>query len=151
VPEISSKSYFLDDIFTDDNSYYFYWTQTGKRTYIRVLCQKNERSVEIKQRPTKMGGRTTYGSLLLKRAPFQIGIDWWSHLRKVPRRRRISHTYPVWLWGRSLFKISSSGPFLYGAKWLLWRSHVQSPTLHLRCGINTGLIKGGGGETKYII
>jgi hypothetical protein len=35
------------------------WT-TGKRTYIRALCQKSEGSVEIKQRLTKMGGRTTY-------------------------------------------------------------------------------------------
>jgi hypothetical protein len=35
------------------------WTQTGKGTYICALCQKNEGSVEIKQRPIKMGGRTT--------------------------------------------------------------------------------------------
>jgi hypothetical protein len=27
------------------------WTQRGKGTYIRILCQKNEGSVEIKQRP----------------------------------------------------------------------------------------------------
>jgi hypothetical protein len=45
----------------------------------------------------------------------------WSNLWKVPTRRRISHTYPVWLWGHSLFKISSPGPVLYGTKWLLWR------------------------------
>jgi hypothetical protein len=44
-------------------------------TYIRALCQKNEGSVEIKQRPAKMGGGTTYRTLSLKRAPFQIGID----------------------------------------------------------------------------
>jgi hypothetical protein len=37
--------------------------------YTSVLCQKNEGSVKIKQRPTKMGGRTIY------RTPFQIGID----------------------------------------------------------------------------
>jgi hypothetical protein len=41
----------------------------------RVLCQKNEGSVKIKQRPVKMGGRTTYRTLSPKRAPFQIGID----------------------------------------------------------------------------
>jgi hypothetical protein len=51
------------------------WTERGKRSYIRVLCQKNEGSVEIKQRPNKMGGRTTYRTLSFKRAPFQIGID----------------------------------------------------------------------------
>jgi hypothetical protein len=39
------------------------WTQTGKRTYIWALCQKKEGSVEIKQRPVKMGGRTTYWTL----------------------------------------------------------------------------------------
>jgi hypothetical protein len=34
-----------------------------------------EGSVEIKQRPIKMGGRTTYWTLPPKRAPFQNGID----------------------------------------------------------------------------
>jgi hypothetical protein len=51
------------------------WTQTGKGTYTRALCQKNEGSVEIKHRPIKMGGRTLYRTLPPKRAPFQIGID----------------------------------------------------------------------------
>jgi hypothetical protein len=32
-------------------------------------------SVKVKQRPVKMGGRTTYRTLSPKRAPFQIGID----------------------------------------------------------------------------
>jgi hypothetical protein len=90
-----------------------------------------------------MGGRTTYRTLSSKRAPFQIWVDWWSHLRKVPRRRRISHTHPVWLWGCSSCKISSPGPVLHGTKWLLWRPHIQSPTLHSRCVINKGLIKRG--------
>jgi hypothetical protein len=31
--------------------------------------------------------------------------------------------YPMWLWGHSLFKISSPGLVLYGTKWLLWRPH----------------------------
>jgi hypothetical protein len=83
------------------------------------------------------------GHFLPKRAPFQIGVDWWSHLRKVPRRRRISHTYSVWLWGCSSCKISSPGPDFHGTKWLLWRPHIHSPTLHSRCGINKGLIKRG--------
>jgi hypothetical protein len=41
----------------------------------RVLCQKNEGSVKAKQRPVKMGVRTTHRTLSPKRAPFQIGID----------------------------------------------------------------------------
>jgi hypothetical protein len=32
-------------------------------------------------------------------------------------------TYLMWLWGHSLFNISSPGPVLYGTKWLLWRPH----------------------------
>jgi hypothetical protein len=90
-----------------------------------------------------MGGRTTYRTLSPKRTPFQTGIDWWSHLRKVPRSRRISHTYPVWLWGCSPCKISSPGPVFHGTKWLLCRPHIKSPALHSRCGINKGLIKRG--------
>jgi hypothetical protein len=89
-----------------------------------------------------MSGRTLYRTLSPKRAPVQIGIDWWSHLRKVPRRR-ISHTYPVWLWGCSLFKISSPGPVVHGTKWLLWRPHKESPTFHSKCRIDKGLIKRG--------
>jgi hypothetical protein len=107
-------------------------------TYIRALCHKNEGSVEIKQRLTKMGGRTTYRTLSPKRAPFQIGIDWWSHLWKVPRKRWISHTYPMWLWGHSLFKISSPGPLLHGTKWLLLRPLYK--VLHFIRGM--GLLKG---------
>jgi hypothetical protein len=30
---------------------------------LRALCQKNEGSVDTKQRPTKMGGRITYWTL----------------------------------------------------------------------------------------
>jgi hypothetical protein len=73
---------------------------------------------------TMQGDRTTYRTLSPKRPPFQTGIDWWSHLQKVPRRRRISHTQPMWLWGHRLLKISSPGPVLHGTKWLLFRPHV---------------------------
>jgi hypothetical protein len=90
-----------------------------------------------------MGGRITYRTLSPKRTPFEIGIDWWSHLRKAPRIRRISHPYPMWLWGCSPHQISSPGPVFHGTKWLLWRPHIQSPTLQSRCGINKGLIKRG--------
>jgi ribonuclease HI len=48
---------------------------SGKGTYTRTLCQKNEGSVEVKQRPIKMGGRTIYRTLSPKRTPFQTGID----------------------------------------------------------------------------
>jgi hypothetical protein len=51
----------------------------------------------------------------------QTRIDRWPSLWKVPTRRWISRTYPMWLWGHSLFKISSPGPVLYGTKWILWR------------------------------
>jgi hypothetical protein len=51
------------------------WTQTGKGTYASALCQKNEGSVEIKQRSIKMGGRTIYRTPSPKRTPFQTGID----------------------------------------------------------------------------
>jgi hypothetical protein len=77
-----------------------------------------------------------------KRTPFQIEIDRWSHLLKVPRRW-ISHTHLVWLWGCSPCKILSPEPVFHGTKWLLWRPHIQSPTRHSRCRINKGLIKRG--------
>jgi hypothetical protein len=34
------------------------WTQIGKGTYMRTLCQKNKGSVEIKHTPIKMDSRT---------------------------------------------------------------------------------------------
>jgi hypothetical protein len=49
-------------------------TQTVKGTFTRALCQKNKESVEIKQRPIKMGGRTIYKTLSPKKTPFQTGI-----------------------------------------------------------------------------
>jgi hypothetical protein len=93
-------------------------------TYTRALCQKNEGSVEIKQRQTKMGGWTTYRTLSPKRAPFKIGVYWWSHLQKVPRRRWISHTYSEWLWGCSSCKILTPTLVFRGTKWLLWHPHI---------------------------
>jgi hypothetical protein len=52
-----------------------YWTQTGKGIHIRTLCQTYEGSVVTKQRPTEMGGRTTYWTLLPYRTPFQNGTN----------------------------------------------------------------------------
>jgi hypothetical protein len=43
----------------------------GKGTHTRALCQKNEGSVEIKQRPIKISGRTIYMSLPPKMTPFK--------------------------------------------------------------------------------
>jgi hypothetical protein len=40
-----------------------YWTQTGRGIHISTLCQTYARSVGTKQRPTEMGGRTTYWTL----------------------------------------------------------------------------------------
>jgi hypothetical protein len=111
-------------------------------TYIRTLCQKNKWSVEIKHKPIEMDSRTIYRTLSSKRTHFQIGIDLWSHLWKVPRGRRNGHTCPMWLWGYSSFKISSPGSVFHGTKWLLWRSRKWSPALHSKCGINEGLSKG---------
>jgi hypothetical protein len=46
----------------------------AKKTYILALCQRNEGSVEIKQTPIKMGGRTTYWTLHLKGHLFKLGL-----------------------------------------------------------------------------
>jgi hypothetical protein len=51
------------------------WTQTGKGTYTRTLCQKNEESVEIKQRPIKMDSKTIYRTLSSKGIHFKTRID----------------------------------------------------------------------------
>jgi hypothetical protein len=69
--------------------------QTGKGIPTRSLCQKNQGSVKIKQKPVKVGDRTTHGTLSHERTPFQSGINGKSQLRKVPRERCISHTYPM--------------------------------------------------------
>jgi hypothetical protein len=119
------------------------WTQSDKGTYIRILCQKNKGSVEIKQRPIKMDSWTIYRTLTSKRTPFQIGTGRWSHLWKVTRGRWVSNTFPMWLWGYGSFIISSPGPLLHGTKWLLWCLLKQKPTFHSKCGINRGLTEKG--------
>jgi hypothetical protein len=40
-----------------------------------TLCQKNNGFVKVKQRPVKMGGRTTYRTLSPNGAPFQIRVE----------------------------------------------------------------------------
>jgi hypothetical protein len=58
-------------------------TQTGKGIPTRTLCQKDQGTVETKQKPVAMGDRTTHGTP--ERTSFQNGINGKSHLRKVPR------------------------------------------------------------------
>jgi hypothetical protein len=82
--------------------------------------------------------RLLTGQVSPKRTPFQTGTNRWPHLWTVPGKRWISHTHPMWLWGHSLFKISSPGPVVYGTKWLLWRLHKQSLTFHRKCRIDKG-------------
>jgi hypothetical protein len=43
----------------------------------------------------------------------------------------------------SPFTVSSPGPVYYGAGRLLWRPHKQGPAVHLKCGIDKGLIQRG--------
>jgi hypothetical protein len=83
------------------------------------------------------------GHCYLKGHLFELDWQMAPHLRRVPSRRWISHTYPMSLWGHRLFRISSPGPVLYGTKWLLWRPHKQSPTFHSKYRINKMLIKRG--------
>jgi hypothetical protein len=63
------------------------WTQTGKGSYIRALYQKNEGTVEIKQMPIKMGGRTICRTLSPEITPIKTGTITRLYLQKVPRRR----------------------------------------------------------------
>jgi hypothetical protein len=50
-----------------------YWESLTGHT--RILCQKNEGAVKIKQKPAMMGGRNIYRTLSPKRTPFLIRID----------------------------------------------------------------------------
>jgi hypothetical protein len=50
-------------------------TQIGKGIPTRSFCQKNQRTVQTKQKPVKVGGRTTYRTLSPESTPLQNGID----------------------------------------------------------------------------
>jgi hypothetical protein len=50
-------------------------TQAGKGIPTRTLCQKNQGTVNIKQKPVKMGDRTTLRALSPERTPLQNGIN----------------------------------------------------------------------------
>jgi hypothetical protein len=80
--QLSASQFELDEQKSKKHSESTTGVKTGKRTYTGFLCQKNEGSAEIKQRPTKMGGRTIYRTLSPKRTPFQTGIDRGPHLAK---------------------------------------------------------------------
>jgi hypothetical protein len=49
--------------------------KTGKGIPIRTLCQKDQGTVKIKQKPVTMGDRTTHRTLSPERTPLQIGIN----------------------------------------------------------------------------
>jgi hypothetical protein len=64
------------------------WTETIKNTgnpqqnsnrqrdtYEEELCQMNQGTVKIKQKPLTMGDRTTYRTLSPERTPLQNGIN----------------------------------------------------------------------------
>jgi hypothetical protein len=59
------------------------------------------------------------GHCHLKGHLFKLGLTDDPHLQMVPRKRWISNTHPMWLWGYSLFKMPSLGPVFYRTKWLL--------------------------------
>jgi hypothetical protein len=48
-------------------------TQAGKGTHTGNLCQKSKGTVEVKQEPAKVGGRTIYRTLSLEGTPLHIG------------------------------------------------------------------------------
>jgi hypothetical protein len=50
-------------------------TQTGKGIPTRTLCQKNQGTVKIKQKPVTMGDRTIHRTLSPERTPFQNGTN----------------------------------------------------------------------------
>jgi hypothetical protein len=68
------------------------WTQTGKRTYTRTLCQKNGGTVKIEQKPATVGGGTVYRTPSPKRTPLQTGTLF---SKGVKKKMNQPHTYPV--------------------------------------------------------
>jgi hypothetical protein len=54
--------------------------QTDKGIPTRTLCQNNQGTVKIEQKPVAMGDRTTHRILSPERTPFQNGINGKSHL-----------------------------------------------------------------------
>jgi hypothetical protein len=49
--------------------------QTGKGIPTRALCQKDQGTVKIKQKPVTMADRTTHGKMSPERTPLQFGIN----------------------------------------------------------------------------
>jgi hypothetical protein len=68
------------------------WSKTGKGTYTRALCQKNVGSVEIKQRPIKMGLFT--GHCHIKGHLFKLGLAD-DPICERCLKEDIRHTYPM--------------------------------------------------------
>jgi hypothetical protein len=84
-----------------------------------------------------LGDGATHRTLSPEKTPLQNGIHGQSDLRKVLRKRWISHTQPIWLWGYDLLNVSPFGPLIYGARWLSRR-----PCKMLRFIRSEGLLKG---------
>jgi hypothetical protein len=114
-----------------------YWeSTTGLRTYTRALCQRNDLLKLNRDQLRWVVGLFT-GHCHLKGHVFKLGLT------DDPICERCleddeSVTYPMWLWGHKLLKISSPEPVLHGTKWLLWRP--INKILHFIRSV--GLIKG---------
>jgi hypothetical protein len=120
------------------------WLFKHNGYYAYHLCRRTKDLLKLNRDQLRWVVELLTGHCHLKGYLFKVGLTEDPICERcLYRRRWISHTYPVWLWGCSPFKISSPGPVLHGTKRLLWRSHIQSPILHSRCRTNKGLIKRG--------
>jgi hypothetical protein len=104
------------------------WTETGKGTYTRVLCQKNEGS---KERPIKMSGRTIYRTLTYKDT--SSNWDWQIILfvkgvKKKMNQPQISYDCEA----IAYLRYSHLGQFLWN-QMTAWRPYTQSPMFHSEC------------------
>jgi hypothetical protein len=109
-------------------------TQTKGLIHTRTLCQKNQGTLKIKQKPVTVGGRTTYRTLSHKRTSFQTENDGPICERCLETDESATHTHPMRVWGHGLLKIPSPGPLSHGTRRLSWRPCKQNPALHSKCG-----------------
>jgi hypothetical protein len=77
-------------------------TQRSKWIPTRTLCQKNQGTVKTKQKQIAVVTGLLMGHFHLKGHLFKMGLTNSTLLRKMPRKRWIRHTGPMWLWGYSL-------------------------------------------------
>jgi hypothetical protein len=86
--------------------------QTGIGTPTSTVCQRDQGTIKTKQKPVTVGDRTTYWIPSPERAPLRNGIDKYSHLLKVPRKRLISHTCPIWRKATACLRFRHLGHYL---------------------------------------